>query len=111
MTAPVDFTNLRSITEGDRDMEKALFEQFFLSFEDALNVLEHACEGNMSSAWRSGAHALKGTSVNLGAMALGELCCKAQDEFEAAPSEKSRMLDGIKKEYANVREFLLKEMG
>lgn len=111
MRDPVDFTNLRTITEGDRDMENALFAQFFQSFDEELSMLERSLEESASVVWRASAHALKGTSVNLGAIALAELCRKAQDEYQAPASEKSSLLDGIKKEYASVRAFLLKQMG
>lgn len=108
MNTPVDLTNLRSMTDGDKDMEKALFEEFFVSFETGMATLQKNMESAAVDVWRKEAHALKGIALNLGAMELGTLCKKGQDNYQTSVSEKSALLQNIKAEYARVREFLQK---
>jgi HPt (histidine-containing phosphotransfer) domain-containing protein len=107
MNAPVDLTNLRSMTDGDREMEKALFEEFFSSFEAGIASLQANIGAAAAEAWRKEAHALKGIALNLGAMELGELCKKGQDEPGADVTAKEALLKTIQAEYDKVRQFLL----
>ena len=60
-----------------------------------------------SEVWRKEAHALKGVSLNLGALKLGELCKKAQDECKASADFKNGLIKDIKTEYEMVRQFLV----
>lgn len=107
MDAPVDLTNLREMTDNDAEMEKALFEEFFSSFEAGIATLQ-ASAGEVTDAetWRAQAHGLKGIALNLGAMELGELCKKAQEEASSGMDAKSTMLQHICLEYAKVKTFL-----
>jgi HPt (histidine-containing phosphotransfer) domain-containing protein len=109
MSTPVDLTNIHSITEGDRAMEKELFEQFFKSFDEAFGLLESACGQKENAAWRSNAHALKGISLNVGGTELGRLCTQAQESYLAPPDEKKAILESIRAEYIDVRTFLLQQ--
>ncbi len=106
MQEAVDLTNLRSMTDGDVEMEKLLFEEFFSSFEDGIASLQTNLENDVAETWRKQAHSLKGISLNLGAMELGELCKKAQDEFESGKDSKSELLKNMVMEYGRVRQFL-----
>lgn len=104
MNTPVDLTNLRSMTDGDKEMEKALFEEFFSSFKAGVAILQSSLEN--TEAWRKEAHALKGVALNLGAMELGELCKKGQDEPNADAAAKESLLKTIQSEYERVERFL-----
>ncbi len=106
MADAVNLTNLREMTEGDVEMEKALFEEFCSSAETCIAALEANCADGENEVWRSNAHALKGTSLNLGAEKLGVLCKQAQEGCAASQAEKQTMLSGIKTEYAEVKTFL-----
>jgi len=108
MTAPVDLANLRSMTDGDAEMEKALFEEFFSSFEAGIASLQPNTGEAAAEAWRKQAHGLKGMALNLGAIQLGELCAKGQDEPHADANAKSELLKNIQAEYGRVKQFLLK---
>ncbi|HEU5048092.1 MAG TPA: Hpt domain-containing protein [Rickettsiales bacterium] len=107
MTGPVDLTNLRTMTDGDAELEKSLFEEFFISFEKELAALGDSMGAQDVPAWHAHSHALKGISLNLGAQKLGELCKIAQDEENAPASFKSELLEKIKAEYDVVKRFLL----
>jgi|CXWL01.1.fsa_nt_gi HPt (histidine-containing phosphotransfer) domain-containing protein len=110
MGEPVDLVNLRSMTDGDVDMEKALFEEFFSSFDSSISILQKSFGDVAAEEWRKEAHALKGISLNLGAMKLGEICKKAQDESSASGDVKGNILNDIKTEYELVRQFLTRLM-
>ena len=64
---PVDLTNLRTITDGDKEMEELLFAQFRESGDATLQAMQDGCIDGPSEGWRKAAHAVKGTSYNLGA--------------------------------------------
>lgn len=106
MTDSVDLTNLRSMTDGDKELEEALFSEFCSSTEASLNAMAAYCVDGASEPWRAAAHALKGTAYNLGATPLGELCKKAQEGYMASGSEKSALLDAMRSEYAKVKAYL-----
>lgn len=106
MSNPVDLTDLRSLTDGDREMELALFQEFYSSSEAGISAMAASCQDGVSESWRSTAHALKGTSYNVGAKALGDLCKQAQENPGLPASEKVALLEKIKNEYARVRAYL-----
>src|SRR4051812_42915758 len=108
MTVPVDLTNLRTMTDGDMEMEKELFKEFYTSFETGMGTLQAHCDGESSEAWRKEAHALKGIALNLGADKLGALCKTGQDDYQAATAAKKEMLQNIQVEYALVKQFMQK---
>ncbi|MEQ1706134.1 MAG: hypothetical protein ABL867_09225, partial [Rickettsiales bacterium] len=67
MADPVDLDNLRSMTDGDAEMEKILFEEFFSCFDTAIINMQNNYGEDNREEWRKDAHALKGISMNLGA--------------------------------------------
>ncbi len=103
---PVNLTNLRSMTDGDEELEKALFAEFISSFDLGIAELNQTQEPDFAETWRKQAHALKGISLSLGAEKLGELCKSAQDNFEASPQEKKQLTGEIEQEYALVKQYL-----
>jgi HPt (histidine-containing phosphotransfer) domain-containing protein len=111
MSDSVDLTDLRSMTDGDKEMEIALFQEFFSSSENSMQTLAAQCTDGQNETWRSVAHALKGTSLNLGAKVLGDLCKKAQENPAASAADKKTLLDAIQAEYAKVKVFLEKVHG
>lgn len=104
--ADIDLTDLRSITDGDKDIELALFAEFYSSSEESIADLQRACNTDNHENWRAIAHALKGTAYNLGAKSLGDLCQHAQAHPNAPPSEKQALLEKIKAEYATAKTYL-----
>lgn len=108
MSDPVDLTNLREMTDGDADMEQMLFNEYYHSTESGITTLSNNCVDGENENWRGSAHALKGTSLNLGAERLGALCKQAQEGHGASAAEKRQMLDAIREEYEKVKAYLLK---
>ena len=105
MVDPVDLANLRSMTDGDVEMEHALFGEFFKAFDHGIAALQSSLAAD-AEEWRKTAHALKGISLNLGAMALGSYCTQAQNESTASASAKTALLEQMRSEYGRVHAFL-----
>ena len=106
MDQPVDLTNLRSMTDGDAEMERLLFQEFYSAFENGIQRLEVSFTDAQAETWRKESHALKGVALNLGAAKLGQLCKNGQDSYMAPGAEKQDLLQDIKGEYARVKEYL-----
>ena len=106
MTHPVNLTNLREMTGGDKEMEKELFEVFIHSSKESIDVLAASLTPETSETWRRQAHALKGISLSLGAEKLGELCKNAQESFQALKADKEKMLSDLKNEHVIVEKYL-----
>ena len=103
----VDLSNFREATDGDKELEQELFEEFYASSDDIMVKLDaHCTENNDNETWRQAAHALKGLAINLGAARLGELCKKGQDMSENSIPEKQELLHSIKSEHTKVIEYL-----
>ena len=110
MNSSVDLTNLRAIIEDDKALEKMLFEEFLNSSRKNITDLANSMEDSASTTWRESAHALKGNSLNLGAMQLSELCKKAQNEHTAPKTVKEEILQNIRAEYQLVCDFVLTQI-
>lgn len=108
MTDPVDLTNLRDMTDGDKVLEASLFQEFYRAGDASIAQLEAALTHEDNEAWRKAAHAFKGVSLNLGANRLGELCKQGQDCFETAADVKRALLDEVRKAYGDVKDYLAK---
>lgn len=110
MTNAIDLTVLREITGGDRDLERSLFEMFIASSDICLSAMQQNISNPDETEWRIQAHAWKGSSANLGATKLRELCWRAQATQDAAPEQKRQLLAEIQQEYAAVLQALALEM-
>ena len=103
---PVDLTNLRELTGGDEEMETELFLEFLSSAREAIAILEQNCLDGENDDWRRATHALKGTSLSLGAERLSQICKTGQEKQGSDTEEKSEILTGIKAEFQKVEAFL-----
>ncbi len=102
---PVDMEQLRMFTDGDKDEEKALAELFLEQAQEMINILEKSLQPEAKEAWKSAAHRFKGSSGNLGATRLHNICKKAEQHFEDEETKKQEMLTAILNETAKVKEF------
>lgn len=103
----VDLSNLREAIDGDKDLERELFNDFISSSQELLDTLRNADD---DEEWRKSAHAFKGIAFNLGAQPLGELCMQAQENFEKDSASKQKILNEIEAEYAKVIDYLKSEV-
>jgi HPt (histidine-containing phosphotransfer) domain-containing protein len=105
MDKSLDLNNFHEMTDGDSELEQALFAEFITSCNSGIETLRQCLAARDSEKWARTVHALKGISLNLGAIRLGELLKTAQT---TGGSEKS--LGAIISEFDLVRNYL-KSMG
>lgn len=103
--APVDMDQLRLFTDGDLAEEKALAELFIEQAHDMITLLTQSIEEGHHTVWQSAAHRFKGSSGNLGAMALHDLCKRAEIQCDDSEAKKLEMLAAIKAETKRVELF------
>jgi CheY-like chemotaxis protein/HPt (histidine-containing phosphotransfer) domain-containing protein len=78
----IDLAHLSGFTDGDLQLESELAELYLSSAGVYLERMEEALAAG--GAWRSPAHALKGSSANLGARRVASLARDAEHEPPAA---------------------------
>jgi HPt (histidine-containing phosphotransfer) domain-containing protein len=106
MNDHLDLENLRSMTDGDADIESELFQVFIETAEECMRVMRMSYMMQESESWRKQSHALKGISLNLGAEPLGMLCHSAQLSSTATPEHKAELMGLIDAEYQEVKAIL-----
>lgn len=82
----LDLAHLDRQTFGDRDFAREILGLYLDHVAKCLADLKAAAD---AKAWRDTAHALKGTSRNVGAVALGELAAEAE-RLGGAGSDRDR---------------------
>ena len=68
-----DFDRLEEVTGGDREFEQELLEEFLSETPDVFLRLSRALTSNDFQSLQMESHALKGSSLSLGANGLGEI--------------------------------------
>lgn len=70
-----------------RDVDPALFTEILTTFRDDVqkyfSAIQQALSANDSGAVERGAHAMKGASLNTGALALGDLSARMEEAAKA----------------------------
>ncbi|MCB1532887.1 MAG: Hpt domain-containing protein [Alphaproteobacteria bacterium] len=105
----IDLSNLKMAADGDKELERELFEEFIESSTELLSVLKKNAQidnKNNHETWQKNAHALKGISSNLGAYTLADLCKQAQELLPDSLDTKTALLDKIQKEHESVVAYL-----
>jgi HPt (histidine-containing phosphotransfer) domain-containing protein len=92
ITGAVDFPYLEAYAAGDA----ALIDEVLALFEEQtglwLRLLDPQGDG---SAWRDGAHTLKGASAGVGAHALAVICGEAEAAWDSPPALKAAVLQRL----------------
>ncbi len=102
---PVDFTQMRTFTDGDRDVEKELINAFILQSDLNLQTMRGNVADQDYKAWVEAAHMMKGGSGSIGAHVLHKLCDTAQ-HFSGKSEARIALFDNIEKEYSLVKMYL-----
>lgn len=79
---PLDLRYLDEITRGDRQFLAELVGDFVDLAQELLLRLEVACDANDCDEVRIAAHALRGSSLSVGAMRLSYVACQLQTACE-----------------------------
>ena len=104
------FANLLEITGGDMDFVDELVDTYLADGEGQVEALREAAARNAVADLVRPAHSLKSSSLNLGALALGELArsleeaARGGDVPDAAPQ-----VETIAVAFADARQVLLTE--
>ena len=106
------FARMKELAEltglGERDCAEEIAEVFVADFPARIAALRTAVAAGQSEAARQAAHALKGSSANLGAGRLAELCKVLEAEIGTSPSLSTArgFVDRIEHEFGLVRDYL-----
>jgi HPt (histidine-containing phosphotransfer) domain-containing protein len=73
-----DLERLQLVTDGESALEEELLGIFVGSARETLEEMRTALEAGDARLLRAHAHALKGSSRTIGAIALGELACELE---------------------------------
>lgn len=103
---PVDLTQLRLFTDGNRAEEQELFTLFLQQADEAVKILEKNQSPETAELWKATAHRLKGASGNLGAQKLQHLCKRAELMARDDTDKKSLTFNAIHAELQRVRDYL-----
>ncbi len=101
MKDALDPNRLETICAGDSELEKALAGAFANTYERCLDkALEALTTGNRTE-WENTLHELKGTSLNIGANVLADLC--KEYEYREEQNAKQEALEKLKTAYEDVK--------
>ncbi len=104
---PVDRAHLALFTDGDVAEERELVFLFSSQAAESVAMLEQALAENDADLWRASAHKLKGSSANLGAQPLSDLCKQAEYGVADMQTAGREMLDAIRLELDRVGAYML----
>lgn len=106
----IDMEFLRSITGGDQEFEKELFDIFVDNAKKNLTNMEAALKDEDGNAWYMASHAFKGAAASIGAFELSKALEYAQKHPEDSNEEKNRVLAKVRGEFDTVLGFIKQEM-
>ncbi len=108
MTQTIDFDTIEMLRDVMEDDFVELIETFLNDAQTKLNTLPNLVNSGDSQAVRMIAHSLKGSSSNLGALPMSQLCLTLEqnaksEDLALAP----QVLVNLQDEYAKVRILLM----
>lgn len=102
----IDITQLEQFTEGNLQEEKILTDAFFEVGENAVNMLvKHIRDKSQHEDWIEASHKLKGSSAQVGALKLSDLCRQAESLANYDWGGKASMLNTLRRHYLKVKSF------
>lgn len=101
----IDMAIMDDFTEGDMDLEKQFINIFLEKGWEHIEKMQKNLSDDDIETWKIASHSLKGAAANIGAEHLRESCFQAEENFEAPKKQKERMLEQVKTEFENVRDF------
>ena len=103
---PVDFEQLRTFSDGDREVEMEFISMFIKLSDGNIETLHYNATDGKSEEWCMTAHKFKGGAAGIGAGKLAELCETAQHMRDATAKERRKILSAIEQEYSRVQKYL-----
>jgi HPt (histidine-containing phosphotransfer) domain-containing protein len=113
-TLAVDLSYLRLLDElsepGEPDLIVELIDLYLEEGPRRLKSLRAACENRDSVALKNSAHNLKGSSGNLGALLMAEVCHQLEQlAYKKSFTEATEVLSALEHEFGRVQKVLLAE--
>lgn len=97
-------TELQDVMEDEFDV---LIETYLKDSTDRISYLRNAIGTSDADAFAKTAHSFKGSSINIGAPKLGELCLKAEEAGkDKRLDEAAEVVDAIETEFQRVEKTL-----
>lgn len=106
---PVDLTNLRSFSDGDKKEECRFIALFIQQNSETLERLRVNCVDGESTEWVEAAHLIKGASASIGATYLCTIAEKAQNLTVGTAEDRRKHLLAMTEETERVRLFLISQ--
>lgn len=104
------FAGLLEMTGGDLEFLDELVDTYLVDGESQVEALRAAAVGGSAEELVRPAHSLKSSSLNIGALALGELCRALEaDARGGAVSDAPARVEAIDGAFADARAALLEE--
>lgn len=106
---PLDAARVAELTEifGDEASVRELFDEFFQELDPRLNTLREGLSDGRSDLVDTAAHAIKGSSANLGAQAVRD-CARTVEELARSNrlDQIEPLLGRLENELARLREWI-----
>ena len=102
----LDVEFLQTITDGDIEFEKELFDTFIDSCGNNIDKMRDAVKNRDNDAWRMASHSFKGASASIGAFDLSHTLETAQTFSEEDYKGKADILNKVEKKFHQVVEYL-----
>jgi len=97
-------TELQDVMEDEFDV---LIETYLKDSVDRISYLRNAIKTSDADAFAKTSHSFKGSSINIGAPRLGELCRKAEEAGRNKHlGEAAEVMDAIESEFQSVEQTL-----
>ena len=105
-TPPVDVEGLHDATDGDKELERELIHFFVEDQSERVASAEEACANQDMESLRRQAHAMRGSSANMGATRLAEVALEIEQAArDSRAGDCAVLLEDLKREWAAARDF------
>lgn len=95
---------LRDVMEDEFDI---LIQTYITDSRERIEALHQALSGNDQDAFAKTAHSFKGSSINIGASRLGDLCLKVEKAGREGRLDDARaLLPEVEAEFLTVRKLM-----
>ena len=103
----VNLQRIREATMGDEEFMAELIDIYLDDSPAQISALRDAIEGRQGEVAASAAHRLKGSSGNLGASSLAELCRRLEEAGRVNQvDEMPGLLKDVEREFSRVQGYL-----
>jgi HPt (histidine-containing phosphotransfer) domain-containing protein len=99
----LDIQALREITDGDRDLERALVRLYCSTAERCVAQLRLLADQDEDHQWKRVVHELMGASANIHANQIAALCKYA--EHEDAAAMRKQICDNLDRAFETLKAF------